>query len=414
MNYNNGYHIVSCTYCKEGIAPMEYHYDSGGRLGCAIGRTGTCLGCGAYIETGHENVMTTILVDEETYRFSPCFCGLQAFNTDLMTNNITYNGNRFSLTFERTYNIDLNGANVISAGASYYVSSQGQVTYSTYYINGNKITGYIEGYTYENIEEPVNIIHIISLTTSTGQTHTLGNYFLIKPEKVAPVVQNVEVLGNGEINSYSKKATVTVNAYENWCKTVYMSVYDSKGNCLQENVVATNLGSGSFRASLDLVGEYKTAENLTIKIKDSLGNEAIANAEVNYIDTIEPRLIEGKTSSKEWSKNKRITYIAEDQGIGEVQIAFNNESDFASAKQNEDIYTRTYNFTGDVYGDKIATLYLKDALGNIKTEKVTISNLDNTAPTITKHEIMNNEIVLTGNDRNTTLNAEGSGISWIK
>lgn len=46
-------------------------------------------------------------------------------------------------------------------------------------------------------------------------------------------------------------------------------------------------------------------------------------------------------------------------------------------------YSRDYTFTGDVYGNVTAAVYLKDAVGNETTSFIKIYNLDNTAPTIT-------------------------------
>lgn len=66
-----------------------------------------------------------------------------------------------------------------------------------------------------------------------------------------------------------------------------------------------------------------------------------------------------------------------------MQIGFNNTSGYALATANGTSYSRDYTFTGDVYGNVTAAVYLKDAVGNETTSFIKIYNLDNTAPTIT-------------------------------
>ena len=122
------------------------------------------------------------------------------------------------------------------------------------------------------------------------------------------------------------------------------------------------------------------------KQKTRHGNTTILDngaVTLQYIDALAPRLVEGKDSSREWSKNKKITYKMIDQGVGGTQIAFNYLEDIEQTVQNGDTYSKTYNYTGDVYGSIQGALYIKDALGNIRTERTTIWNIDNTAPTIT-------------------------------
>ena len=114
-----------------------------------------------------------------------------------------------------------------------------------------------------------------------------------------------------------------------------------------------------------------------------------------------------------WSRNKKITFKATDSGVGEVQIAFNNVDDYQLAEKDGNVYTRTYNFYGDIYDKVTAAIYLKDALGNEQMVKVDIGKLDNTAPTITKSELVGNKVILEANDMHETL-GEGSGVAGYR
>ena len=69
--------------------------------------------------------------------------------------------------------------------------------------------------------------------------------------------------------------------------------------------------------------------------------------------------------------------------IGGVQIAFNNANAYENIEEKEGKYIKRYNFLGDIYQDMQAAIYLKDNLGNITTEKITIGKIDGTSPIIT-------------------------------
>ena len=88
--------------------------------------------------------------------------------------------------------------------------------------------------------------------------------------------------------------------------------------------------------------------------------------------------------------------------------------DYGTATNNGNkTFTRTYNFYGDIYDKVTAAIYLKDALGNEQMVKVDIGKLDNTAPTITKSELVGNKVILEANDRHETL-GEGSGVTGYR
>ena len=88
--------------------------------------------------------------------------------------------------------------------------------------------------------------------------------------------------------------------------------------------------------------------------------------------------------------------------------------DYGTATNNGNkTFTRTYNFYGDIYDKVTAAIYLKDALGNEQMVKVDIGKLDNTAPTITKSELVGKKIILEANDRHETL-GEGSGVAGYR
>ncbi len=239
-----------------------------------------------------------------------------------------------------------------------------------------------------------------------------------KPTKNSNIID-----GNGNVNNYSRQAKIIANYTDTWQSKnniVYMRLMDGDKNTTISDWTIAEKNGTIYTHTFDVVAEIREASNVYVQVKDACGN--ITNLEdgavnVQYIDAVAPRLIGGQATQTNWSKTKTHTYTTEDKGVGDVQIAFNSQNEFALAEKNGDIYTRTYNFTGDVTGNVTAALYIKDALGNIRTERVTISNLDNTAPTIdTVNQTLSTDkqsvgIQLTASDYCKRINANGSGVA---
>ena len=244
-----------------------------------------------------------------------------------------------------------------------------------------------------------------------AKTYAIG--FEIFPDKEAPTINNIQINKTEIINGFSKKATITVDCSDSYSDVVDIALYDTQGNCLVDYGTATNNGNKTFTRTFDIVAEATTSQTLVVKAKDRYGNESTKNIEIQSLDVKAPTLINDEDYTAEWSKNKKITFKATDSGVGEVQIAFNNVDDYQLAEKDGDVYTRTYNFYGDIYDKVTAAIYLKDALGNEQMVKVDIGKLDNTAPTLTKSELVGNKVILEANDRHEIL-GEGSGVAGYR
>ena len=260
----------------------------------------------------------------------------------------------------------------------------------------------------------------VALNASKGLNYVNGNeneyarpnvplQYKISPDTQAPRIDDVQINKSEIVNGFSKKATITVNAYDSYSDILNIALYDTSGKCIVEYGTATSNGNKTFTRSFDIVAEAKETQTLVVKAKDRYGNEISKNIEIQNLDAKAPTLIENGEYTKEWGKNKEISFTVEDQGIGEVQIAFNDAKDYQSATKENDRYVRKYNFYGDVYDKVTAAIYLKDGLGNERTVKVDIGKLDNTAPKITKTNIAEGKVKITSNDRHEKL-GEGSGI----
>lgn len=229
------------------------------------------------------------------------------------------------------------------------------------------------------------------------------------PDNYAPIVKSITKSAN-ETEGFSRGMTITAKFEEAWDSYVEMALYDSDGTIISNWGPAVKDGT-IFTREFNVIAETTSSKELTVKAKDRCGNIAEGKITIGKIDTKAPTLVSTNKYNDEWAIGKKITVEATDEGAGNVQIALANEKDYKIANKNENKYYREYNFTGDVYEDIVRIIYLKDAVGNVSTNRITIGKIDCTSPTITNVKINNKTVTIEANDINTKLNKEGSGIS---
>lgn len=251
--------------------------------------------------------------------------------------------------------------------------------------------------------------------------------YYVSVENYVPTKSSIQCIRTVPNINYDRKAQIVATYTDNntnssnYLNMLLAEIDEETGviKSLSKYSRATRTGN-TYTCTFDLVAEIREPKNVYVKVKDASGNETILEdgaVQVQYIDAVAPTLTSALKSSTQWSKNKQITYTATDRGIGQVQIGFNSEDNYTLATQDGDNYSKTYNFVGDVYGNVDAALYLQDGLENNTMKKVTISNIDNTAPTILNvNKVLNTnrnnvQLSVTANDYNSTLKKEGSGIT---
>ena len=148
----------------------------------------------------------------------------------------------------------------------------------------------------------------------------------------------------------------------------------------------------------------------TVTVTDACENSTSQTFDISKVDGRPPTVTSSdKVTDSEWAREKTFIFTAEDLGVGNVEIGFNDVNDYSPAVKNGNNYSKEYKFVGDAYSPVKGSVYFKDGLGNITTQVVTLEKIDNTAPTITNASLNNNVVSLTSHDRHSTL-GEGSGV----
>jgi len=398
-------HHKNCEQCGVWMEQASCVDSNGKKLNCQ--NLGTCVICGhKYTEVIHH------IKDNGRCEF----CKKQF--VELVSSSVQYaSDNSYAIMEWRLRGV--NGGE-LTGQMTYYSPTPAESKKLTVIKNGTNDYTYQYKITFlNNVQEAVSAtidsntalkingkeVHFSTWTQTAYYDHT-------PPTSISITANRAEIVGN-----YSKKATITAKVRENFSDIVEMRLLDSNKTTVISNWGTASKSSNIFTRVFDVVAEIRETSTLYVQSRDRRGNVTTQSIALQYIDAKAPTLTAQSGNNTNWVRTRSITYTVLDEGIGQVQIAFNNQNDFQLANKSGDTYTRTYNFIGDIYGQVTAALYLKDGLGNIRTEKVTISNIDNTAPTITNviQNISSDKkqvnIQVEANDINKTLQKTGSGIS---
>ena len=236
----------------------------------------------------------------------------------------------------------------------------------------------------------------------------------IVPVDTAPTITSIEEINEETSGEWVVKKKLKIKGTCDKREIVYISMYDEEGKALFENS-GCEVINGNYEYIANYGIEATEERKFTIKVKDMFENEETREITLKNVDSQAPKLVSETNYSGEWSKVKIVEIIAEEKGIGQVEIGFNKEEYYQKAEEKEGKYKRNYRFVGDVYKEMQGVIYLKDGLGNTRTERITIGKLDNTSPTITNIEQIKEEngtkIKITANDINDKIKEEGSGIA---
>jgi len=265
------------------------------------------------------------------------------------------------------------------------------------------ITALIEAKT--NVKEGDTIEGYIMATTIRGEIS-----LPIIPDNVSPTIENITAVNVKENNGWGTSKQITITGTAKMNQTVYISMYDPNGKSIFEDSAVLVDGNRYEFVVIPNI-EVSTAKDFTIQVKDLFGNITTKTISLQKIDSKAPQIDSIIGLDNNWNIRKKAKLEITDEGIGEVQIAFNNSDEYENIEKVENKYVKTYNFIGDVYEDVTGAVYLKDGLGNITTQKLVIGKIDSTSPNITNTSKNGNILTIEANDISEKIGKEGSGVA---
>jgi len=404
-------HIKRCTECNVDMKAENCRDSSGNKLGCGTGKSGTCVVCGA-VKDGTKHDSAYVTKTQNGKRYVTCnSCGKLIVTYDEPTVTVlsdTSVKSSFHVYLES--GITLSDTSISTgtwyniAGCSYTKPVKTKQADGSYIIEATAT--YTKGVTVPNVYD---LCIYIDYAVNGVQNNYLRIDSRVKSDNTIPKSQSITVQNNDIVNGFARKATITAKFTEEIDEVVQMALYD--GNTMIVDWGTANKNGTTFTRTFDVVSETASTKELTVKAKDRCGNIGVGTVTIEKLDSKAPQIVSTTELDNNWNIRKTIKLEILDEGIGEVQIAFNDPNKYENTEKLENKYVKTYNFIGDAYEDVTGAIYLKDGLGNVTTQKLAIGKIDSTSPNITNVAKSGNSLTIEANDICEKIGKEGSGVA---
>lgn len=415
------YHYYKCTYCDSYGSVSQSCVDSDGNVISCAG--GTCAVCGYNYKPSHVDFSSG---SGESGLITCHKCGVDLIRFDSNTGSWA-SDNVYNASIRITWwNPDIYGTDASVLAKTIAVGGTGSGT-----------TGEVSKLTTSVKDGCIYASCVITFPYKERTADRVSEVWSMQPystrislainggkvENAAPVIQSANLTYGATTGGYATKAKLSVTCTDNWIydpNYVQVRLLNDRKEELTEWLTCGKSGS-TFSQTIDVVSEVSGSAGYYVQARDAGGNISEKSVAVANLDSRPPVITSAIATSEEWSNTKTLTITCTDEGVGDVSIAFNDTADYKKAAKDGNTYSRSFTFTGEVYGKAKAAVYLKDAVGNVTTEFIEIYNLDNTKPVIelaTGTDIFNQDeeayawkIDVTGNDITSLLSKAGSGIT---
>ena len=338
-------------------------------------------------------------------------CGEKLFNNSIKS--ITYSSDRRTITL--VYNVKPTKS-ITPVNVFHYTDSGGFNVDSTSYSqnsDGSYDLKYVCSVTTYPHQMDMYLEPRMYYTRDGVQCLMKGDFIYFYPDGTAPSISTVNQTDIKTVNGWATSKQFTVTGAEAYSDGVYVRMTDESGNIVYPESYAS-VSNGSYSFSFIPEIEAATDTKFYIYIKDKSKNESRKEVIVSRLDGKTPELKTETVFNQDWKAITSIKFVATDNGVGQVKMSFNDENNYQTTNIQNNEYYYEYKFSGDVYEDRTAMLYVKDGLDNVLAQKITFGKIDSTSPTITniskEKSGLVTKITIQANDINQTLNKEGSGI----
>ena len=244
-----------------------------------------------------------------------------------------------------------------------------------------------------------------------------GTYKIKVRDKVGNVTQTQIKVDN--IDNVKPTITEVKKSKSTWTKDGIMLTVCAEDK--QSGVsAASGLGSDAYSfdngATFQGKSSFEVVNNgiYTIKVKDQAGNVTQTRVTVDNIDNVSPTIISVEASEKEWTNQRvMLTVDAKDlqqdgsAGSGLAPNAYSYDGGVTFTEEN----------SHEVTENGIYQLCVQDALGNVSTTQVEVTNIDYTGPSLisqekSKEDWTNQDLILSISAEDTQPDGSiGSGLA---
>lgn len=193
----------------------------------------------------------------------------------------------------------------------------------------------------------------------------------------APVQNDVIQKDQASANGWATIKQLTLSGTENLSDIVYLTVSDKATGekYVTDAAVSVTDGKYSYTCTPSIEGDTN-GRTYVVTAKDRIGNTSTKEFVVSKTDGSAPQLMNGTSLTyTDWSTSKNISLSFFDFGAGGVEVSFDNQTDYKALTKNGEYYIWNHSF-GNQVGTSEHTIYVKDALGNATSYKLTVGNTD--------------------------------------
>ena len=200
----------------------------------------------------------------------------------------------------------------------------------------------------------------------------------------APVVNTIDQKDQASANGWATIKQLIISGTENTSDTVWITVSDKLTGEKYVTNAAVNVVDGkySYTCTPPIEGDA-SGRTYVVTATDRIENSSTKEFTVSKTDGSAPTLKSGTSLNyTNWTTSKDISLSFFDFGAGGVEASLDNQTDYKALTKSGEYYVWSHSF-GNQVGTSEHTIYVKDALGNATSYKLTVGNTDSTAYKIT-------------------------------
>ena len=360
---------MACSNCGTWIYQNTCQDASGKRIGC--NNPGTCVRCGytATVDTHYLSQGVCKLCKKMFFKETsgPTVTYSSDYKTCTITFTITPMNSSCSLTGAESYGWTAT-PNWSSRSMNSVLNSDGSRTFTQKITFNTAIKSKANvGYSGNGLER-INGINVFE-----------SDYppVLIWYDHQAPVQNDVIQKDQASANGWATIKQLTLSGTENNSDIVYLTVSDKATGekYVTDAAVSVVNGKYSYTYTPSIEGDTD-GRTYVVTARDYIGNSSTKEFVISKTDGSAPQLKNGTSLTyTDWTTSKDISLSFFDFGSGGVEASLDNQTDYKALTKSGEYYIWNHSF-GNQIGTTEHTIYVRDALGNATSYKLTVGNTD--------------------------------------
>lgn len=360
-------HTSECSSCGSQLSQNRC-YNENGALNCK--NPGTCSVCGGYYPSGRHNIYNGVCST----------CGKKFYTTSTPVLSYSSDYSHAYVKFN-VYPVDSSVVPVAlqKAWFSSIGGGAGQRGYGTIVKNDDNSYTLTMDVTFLKNNEKADVKWVYDNIKINGVVCFVTNSFSVTVwrDHQAPIQNDIIQKDQASANGWATIKQLTLSGTEDFSDIVYLTVSDkATGEKYVTNAaVPVTDGKYSYTCAPSIEGDTN-GRTYVVTARDYIGNSSTKEFVISKTDGSAPQLKDGTSLTyTDWTTSKDISLSFFDFGSGGVKASLDNQTDYKPLTKSGEYYVWNHSF-GNQVGTSEHTIYVKDALGNATSYKLTVGNTD--------------------------------------